>query len=225
MKSVHIFIASCYEGIEIQIPRLIKNLHEVNIPSEYIHFIIGGCPDENIEYRNGIELVCVKYRCFEFTPMIYISNNPEKYDFEYGFFTHDTVKFGNTFYETIKNDISLMGQFDCMKIENNISSMNIGIYSKKSILNNRQTLDEITLYTNDPNHLMNMKNKLVDYEDFILNQSNYNNGDTSEMIPTQFTGIKNVKANGLLRIFKRIDFIKYQSNAYNIQSIDICKIE
>ena len=72
---------------------------------------------------------------------------------------------------------------------------------------------------------MKLKHHLVKFEDFILNQNNYNNGDISENIPQKLVGINNTLANGLLRVFKRIDFIKYQSNANTIQSIDICKID
>jgi hypothetical protein len=69
--------------------------------------------------------------------------------------------------------------------------------------------------------LISMKYKLVEFEDFILKINNYNNGDVSENVTQQFIGKNGTVANGLLRIFKRIDLIKYQSNAHSIQSIDI----
>ena len=103
MEYFHIFIASCYEGLDTQVPRLINNILEVNIPVNFVHFIIGGCPEDKVYYDNGIEMVNVKYRCFEFTPHIYIVNNPDKYDFDFAFFTHDTVKFGKNFYNIILN--------------------------------------------------------------------------------------------------------------------------
>jgi hypothetical protein len=209
----------------IQVPRLINNILESGIPPSFVHFIVGGCPIDKIYYENGIEIVNVTYRCFEFTPLIYIANNEDKYSFDYAFFTHDTVKFGKNFYKTILNDISfLKNKFDTMKIENSMPSMNIGIYSKKIILENKQKLLYLTINTNDTNVLMNLKHALCKYEDFILNQNNYNNGDKSTNVRQKFIGINGNKSNGLLRYFKRIDFIKYQSNAYTIQSIDICKI-
>ena len=74
MANYHIFIASCFEGLGVQVPRIIKNIVEVGIPVEYVHIIVGGCPCDKIYYHNGIEIVQVMYRCFEFTPHIYIAN-------------------------------------------------------------------------------------------------------------------------------------------------------
>jgi hypothetical protein len=111
-----------------------------------------------------------------------------------------------------------------MRIDNSLPSMNIGLYSKNIIMQNKDKLLSISLNSNDSAKLMNLKNTLVGYEDFILHQGNYNNGDKSEIIQKQFTSINGKISNGLLRIFNRIDFIKYQSNAYSIQSIGICKI-
>jgi len=226
-NNYHIFIASCYEGLNIHVPRIIKNMIDVNIPVEYVHIIVGGCPDEKTYYDNGIEIVNVIYRSFEFTPHIYIVNNPEKYDFDFGFFTHDTVLFGKNFYDLMKEYIIYMknANFDTMKIDYELPSMNIGIYSKNIIIKNYEKLFEIVLNTNDKDELFNLKHKLVKYEDFILNQNNYYNcNNKSEHIAKIFEGINGVKSNGLIRNFKYIDFIKYQSNSNYIQSIDICKI-
>ena len=170
MEYFHIFIASCYEGLDTQVPRLINNILEVNIPVNFVHFIIGGCPEDKVYYENGIEIVNVKYRCFEFTPHIYIVNNPDNYDFDFAFFTHDTVKFGKNFYNIILKDISYLkkSRFRAMKIENSLPSMNIGLYSKNIILESKKTLLELSLNTNDKDELMKMKHKLCSYEDFIL---------------------------------------------------------
>ena len=223
----HIFIASCYEGLDIQVPRLINNILNVNIPLNFVHFIVGGCPNDKVYYENGIEIINVKYRCFEFTPHIYIVNNPDKYNFDYAFFTHDTVTFGKNFYNIILNDISYLKNtnYHGMKIENSLPSMNIGIYSKNIILENKNTLLDLSINTNDKVELMNLKHKLIHYEDFILNKNNYNNGDSSRNIPQQFIGVNGDVSSGLLRFFERIDFIKYQSNAGFIQSVDVCKID
>ena len=222
----HIFIASCYEALDIQVPRLIKNILKCNIPCDYVHFIVGGCPDEKIYYINNIQIINVKYRCFEFTPHIFIVKNPDFFNFDYAFFTHDTIDFGVNFYNVIDNDISFLQNtnFDTMTIENKLPSMNIGIYSKKIILNNKNTLLYLCLYSNDYDKLYALKQNLCNYEDFMLRQNNYNNNDYSENIETEFIGINNTRAKGLTRYFKRINFIKYQSNANTIQSIDICKI-
>jgi len=222
----HIFIASCYEGLDIQVPRLIDNIIKSNIPCEYVHFIVGGCPEEQYYYINNIQIINVKYRCFEFTPHIFIVKNPDFFNFDYAFFTHDTVSFGNNFYNVVDKDISFLQNtnFDSMTIENKLPSMNIGIYSKKIILHNKNTLLYLCLYSNDYDKLYALKQNLCNYEDFIIKQNNFNNNDFSENIQTNFIGINNTHTKGLTRYFKRIDFIKYQSNADYIQSIDICKI-
>ena len=112
-----------------------------------------------------------------------------------------------------------------MKIENKMPSMNIGIYSKKIILNNKKQLLNLSIDTNDKKYLMKLKHKLINYEDFILDQNNYfDQNNTSSCIVKILEGINGTKTNGYIRVFKNIDFIKYQSNANTIQSIDICKI-
>ena len=227
MDKFHIFIASCYEGLSIQVPRLIKNIQDVNIPIEHVHFIVGGCPHEKTYYENGIEIINVKYRCFEFTPLIYLVNNKDKFNFDYAFFTHDTIIFGNNFYNTINTDINYLRttNFDTMRIDNAKPSMNIGIYSKNIILKNKDRLLELSLNYNDNDKLVKLKNDLMYCEDFILKQNNYNNGDFAENINQQFKGLNNDKIyNGLLKNFKRIDLIKYQTNCSFIQSIDVCLI-
>jgi len=227
MNNYHIFISSCFEGLNFQVPRIIKNIIDANIPLEYVHIIVGGCPYEQVYYDNGIEIVHVMYRSFEFTPIIYIANNPEKYDFDFGFFTHDTVSFGKNFYDLMREKYIYMknSNFDTMRIDNELPSMNIGIYSKNIIIKNNENLSKIILNTNDKDELLNLKHKLIIYEDFILNQNNYYNcNNKAENIKKIFEGINGIKANGLIRNFKYIDFIKYQSNTNYIQSIDICKI-
>jgi hypothetical protein len=227
-NNFHIFIASCFESLDIQVPRLINNIIEMKIPCNYVHFIVGGCPDEKIYYINNIQIINVKYRCFEFTPHIFIINNPDFFNFDYAFFTHDTVKFGINFYDIIKNDILYCknNNFDTMKIENPAHSMNIGIYSKDIILKNKNILSLLSLNSNNYNDLYELKKNLCHFEDFILLQNNYyNSSNISDNVETNFTSINGVITKGLIRYFKRIDFIKYQNNFNGIKSIDICKLD
>jgi hypothetical protein len=220
----HIFISSCFEGLNIQIPRLINNIIECNIPCEYVHFIIGGCPDEKEYYINNIHIIHVKYRCFEFTPHIFIVKNPNYFNFDYAFFTHDTVKIGSTFYNTITNDILYLKNtnYDTMKIENLTPSMNIGIYSKNIILKNKDILLSLCLNSNNNDELFKLKNYLIDYEDFIFKQNNFHINDTAENTKINLISINNRHIKGLSKYYKRIDFIKYQTNIDGfIQSIDI----
>jgi hypothetical protein len=223
----HIFIASCFEGLNIQVKRLIKNIVDIKtIPVEYVHFIVGGCPEEKIYYENDIEIVCVKFRCFEYTPLIYITLHKDKYNFDYAFFTHDTVIFGNNFYNVIKNDIKYLKNtnFQTMRINNLTLSMNIGIYCKDIILKNKDTLLKLSIISNDSNDLMRLKHKLCNYEDFLFINNYYREDDEVEYTSTKLVGINGKFTNGVIQNYKRIDFIKYKSNSGYVQSIDICKI-
>ena len=223
----HIFIASCYEGINIHVPRLIKNILAVNIPVNIVHFIVGGCPINKVYYQNGIEIVNVQYRCFEFTPHIYIINNKFKYNFDYAFLTHDTVKFGKNFYNTILSDSLYLKTIkkDSMKIEHDLPSMNIGIYSKNIILKSSDTLRKLSLNSNDKHKLMELKHKLTYYEDFILNKNPHITTDNCINTNSKLIGITGFEVPGVIKCCKRIDFIKYQSNAGSIRTIDVLKIE
>jgi len=224
----HIFIASCVEGLDFQVPRIVKNILESNIPTKYVHIIVGGCPYNGSFHLYDIEVITVTYRCFEFTPLIYIACNPEKINFDFGFFTHDTVSFGKGFYNLMKEQVSYLRttSYDTMRLDIEMPSMNIGIYSKNIIAKNTSKLLEIMVHTNDRDELISLKHKLSGYEDFIFYQNNYtNHTNVSEKTEKVLEGIYGSVSNGLIRNFKYYDFIKYQSNAHYIQSIDICKID
>lgn len=226
MQNFHLFIASCFEALPTQIPQVIKNIIESNVPVEYVHIIVGGCPKEKKQLCNGIDIVHVKYRCFEFTPMIYIANNPNAYEFDYAFFTHDTTRIGPKFYNLIKEKIALLKttSFDTIRIENKEPSMNIGIYSKKIIIQNATKLLSLAIENNDKSELFKLKHKLCEYEDFLFSINNLKLEETSKNKSYVFTGIEGNTANGKIRKYDAIDLIKFQSNNSHIQSIDICNI-
>ena len=98
----HIFIATSKEYEVFNLERIILNIESTNIPKDIIHIISGGHESESFESVRGVELIRLPYRCFEFTPFIYLVKHQEKYNFEYAFFTHDTVEFGNNFYNIMK---------------------------------------------------------------------------------------------------------------------------
>ena len=239
VKDFHIFIASCWEGVDSQVPRLIKNILEVELPTQYVHIIIGGCPEEKIYYEENIEIVQVIYRCFEFTPIIYVAKNPDFYDFKYAFFTHDTVSFGSKFYELLKKDINILenkvNYYSGVPIEFSKPSMNIGIYNKLAILENKTRLNEITTYSNDKQDLFILKKKLgssltekegMNLEDFIINQRPFKKFKhyKSHRHWTFYHNEDGTKTNVLNRYYPAIDFTKYQSNWGCIKTINICDI-
>lgn len=219
----HIFVASCAEVIHTNLQRIIKNIESLNLRN--VHIIIGGCEEESVEQKGEIELVRVKYRCFEFTPFIYVCKNQDKYDFEYAFFTHDTVTFGPQF-ETLllrKIDYVMQNGYESLKIENNLPSMNIGIYNKSSILRNKDTLMHLCMYSNDNTDLMNMKRKLQGYEDFIFKSSKCTPSteahEKDEALQLNYT-YNNERQECHKRYFAHFDFTKYQTNYFKICSIN-----
>jgi len=219
----HIFIASCVEVIHTNLPRIIKNLEKLNLKN--IHIVIGGCDEESVETNGNIELIKVKYRCFEFTPFIYLCKNVDKYDFEYAFFTHDTVTFGPMFESLLQQKIKYLqdNSYECIRIENNLPSMNIGIYSKECILRNANTLSNICLYTNNDVDLMNMKRTLQGYEDFIFHSSSCAPSKEAHTSDTavQMEYVKNAEYQEChKRYFAHFDFTKYQTNYFKICSIN-----
>jgi hypothetical protein len=219
----HIFIASCAEVINTNLQRIIKNIENLNLKN--VHIVIGGCEEESIEQKGHIELIKVKYRCFEFTPFIYLCKNADKYDFDYAFFSHDTVTFGPKFENLLLEKIDYLRKnaYESIRIENNLPSMNIGIYTKSCILKNESVLMDLCLYTNDDVVMMNMKRKLQGYEDFIFHNSRC---VPSKEAHTSDTSIKLEYANNNechechKRYFANFDFTKYQTNYFRIYSIN-----
>jgi hypothetical protein len=226
--NVPIFISANVDTEKQNVPRIIKNIKESNIPLENVYIIVGGCEDNSEILIDNVRVIRVTYRCFEFTSLIYLERNADKHDFEYGFFTHDTVIFGANFYKTILNDIKNMKVLgsEAMAIETVLPSMNIGIYKKDLILLHREFLEGIIINTNDRTILLAVKHILVEYEDYILKRSKlYNNNDTSgkeEMINT--TNAFGDEVTVYKRTYHRIDFVKIQTNYGFIRSIDAARI-
>ena len=103
-----VFVASCVESLDLNIERLKENIH----PQMSIVIISGGHDKEEEEFIFPFLVIKVKYRCFEFTPFYYILENPDRFCFDYAFFTHDTVIFGPLFYtkvQEIKSNLAERG--------------------------------------------------------------------------------------------------------------------
>ncbi len=219
-----LFIASSIDYEKIHLNRLINNIKETDIPLNQVIFVIGGYDEPSYEEIEGIQIYRVKYRCFEFTPMQFICKNKD-IDFTYGFFTHDTVIFKNNFYKLINDIITnrlVDESYDCFSIvKNHGMSMNIGIYSKESIIKQESILlTDLYNESSDKDTLWNLKQKLVKYEDFIFNRSKRLD---SQIIPLD-KSIDNITTNGekltmLYRYFPSIGLFKVQTNYAYIKSI------
>jgi hypothetical protein len=204
-----IFIASSIDYELITLPKIIQNIKDSHIDPNYVFVISGGYENESISKINNITVIHTTYRCFEFTPLIYIIKNPDLYNFEYAFFTHDTVEFGESFYSIIDNMINEMKKngYETKKIDSDMS-MNIGIYSKDIILKNKEELLKLSLNTNNSDELWKMKNFLVGKEDFILNAGKkLNNSIDPFIIPYQTYSISGKEQYIYKKIYENIDFI------------------
>jgi hypothetical protein len=223
-----IFISSCIEN-HTGMLKLIDNITDCNIPPENVHIIVGGADKDSVEYIKNIEVVYVQYRCFEFTPMIYIIKNKDKYDFEYSLFLHDTVYFTKDSWNAIVDTISELSktQYSTRKAVYNklkYPSMNIGIYSKDILFNVdvKNTLLELCCYSNLPNDLYALKSKLVNYEDFILNKNCYppsTDDIEGPIIEEEIINIKNEKIKIWKRNIHKLKMFKIQTNFLTIKSI------
>jgi hypothetical protein len=216
----HIFIASSIEYEPLYVDKLLDNIRaQGNIPLDRVHVIVGGCENETCTtLQDGITIDRVVYRCFEFTPMIFVGKNPEKYDFEYAFFTHDTVRFESRFYPYIcflTNKMKVKGAYTA-PIEAPEPSMNMGIYHRDSILECMDELEGLCMYTNDHSKLWDMKNKLMGFEDFIINRGPmYKNATETPEI----TEIKDGTKKAFRKTFARWGITKVQQNRMFISSI------
>lgn len=220
---LYVFIASCIESLELHMERLKENVH----PNMNVVIISGGHETEEEECIPPLLIIKVKYRCFEFTPFFYILKNPERFSFDYAFFTHDTVILGPLFYDRIRDirtELKDLG-YDTYRVNNKASSksMNIGLYSKNIILSSADVLYENIHLDSD---LMTMKHKLMCFEDYILNRNplicDHSCNETEHVFHGTYS---DNRSNGLIYYFEKIDMFKFQSNAYYIQSIDVPKLE
>ncbi len=216
-----IFIASSVDYEPIHLNRLINNITKVGIDASMVYIISGGHSHEYTEKIAGITVIRVPYRCFEFTPFIYFVKNPDVFDFEYGFFTHDTVEFGNTFYDKMKNIVYAMkrDRYDTKKIDSGMS-MNIGIYTKDIIIQNSARILNLCLHTNDPANLLKMKHILIHEEDVIMRSGKlYPHSFNPVIYPYNTVTTNSEPIVCYKKVYTDIDFIKYQTNHCKIVSI------
>jgi len=221
--NVPIFIASSIDYEPIHLRRIITNIITCSdIPPENVIIVSGGHEKESTEIIDKIKVIRVQYRCFEFTPFIFLTKNPTYIDFEYAFFSHDTVEFGPTFYSKITSFASYMKNhgFTTKKIDRGMS-MNIGLYTKSIILDHTKMLDSICLYTNNKETLWKMKHTLIYKEDSILNAGRlYRVSYNPKIISYNTLDTNNKPLTVYKKIYDNIDLIKYQTNYCKIYSID-----
>jgi hypothetical protein len=202
-------------------------MKETDIILNHVYFIIGGCPEDNYELFNGIHIYRTTYRCFEFTPFQFIVNNLSILPYDYVFCTHDTVVFGPDFYKKALHILKRMIHFNYNTFgigHDKTYSYNIGFYHKDVICNASSILSEINTYRSDKQSLYVLKNKLISYEDKILNCGNrmsiYSEPDITIL---EKTTLDNETLIVRIKRFDFIDLIKVQMNYNGIYSISTFK--
>ena len=218
----HIFVASSVEYEPVYVDKLINNLRALgNVPLDHVHVVVGGCEKEMcVITEDGVTIDRVTYRCFEFTPMIFVAKNPDRYGFEYAFFTHDTVEFGSRFYPYMTYVMNKMKEREAhtAPIEAPAPSMNMGIYHKEAILECTDVLESLCMNTNDHGELWAMKNKLMGYEDYVLNHGPIYRDATENPTITEIV-FNNTTKKAFRKTFARWGIIKIQQNRMFISSI------
>lgn len=216
----HIFVASSSEYFGLHGEKLLQNILSLpDIPEGHVHFVVGGCPEEaSVTVDRGVTIDRVEYRCFEFTPMIFVARNPSRYAFEYGFFTHDTVSLGEQFYSHLARvaaDMRRQGA-KTARIESPEPSMNIGVYHHSKIVENSEYLEGLCMHSNDSGLLWEKKLELVRHEDRLLNQGPlYREAAESPRV----TPIHKDGKTAYLKTFERWHLKKVQQNRGFISSI------
>lgn len=142
-------------------PYIIGGLINSGILSSDIYMIVGGSGNY-LEYNNiyNINLIPVQYNSFDLTALIYASEHVES---DYYFLLHDTCLVGAKF-----KDLSQSFDPCLIKTLQDVISMNIGLYSKQSILDNFEYLQSIKFYPNSDEELQQCKRFFVEVEDVIF---------------------------------------------------------
>ncbi len=214
----------------IHLGRLVKNIKTTDIPLDKVYIIIGGCEEEAEENIDGIHVFRVKNNSFDYTAMQFICKNPEKIDFNYCFYTHDTVVFGPEFYKKasaimdacIANNCDTSPVVACISDGLSKMSFNIGWYKKKVILSGKEELlGYLYNENNDRETLWKCKLRAVEYEDFLFKRNTKYNVEKQSLNYIRKAMTQNNEwIDVRIRKFDYTDFSKFQTNFEGLITID-----
>jgi hypothetical protein len=102
--------------------------------------VVGDCEEDFIlENTLDINIIPVPYNSFDLTGLIYVAENHEKFLDSHYFLLHDTCLVGPNFKKLAEN-IRLN---DPIKTLREGISMNIGMYSLQTLIENSNSLDKL----------------------------------------------------------------------------------
>lgn len=96
---IYIGISSHVNTQQRTLPILLSSLADANIPLENVLITVGGAKKEKIEKHNGILYSYVTHNSFDHNVLIDIIE--KDWGGKHWFITHDTVKFGSSFYDKL----------------------------------------------------------------------------------------------------------------------------
>lgn len=165
-----ILISTCKTYRDKSIPPLLEQLADSGVPKDSILIVSGG---EDVDDSSDPVLKKVRYQFWEYTGLIYVSENPENTPVVY-LMIHDTVKIKLQFWENIQSkfkDFLSSRQKGARLLENNgRSSMSMGFYSQELIRDHQDFLASLKDYGTDENSLKNSKQKGFGLEDHMIKE-------------------------------------------------------
>jgi hypothetical protein len=212
-----ILISTCKEYFDKTIPKLIDNILNSDIDISNVLIVSGGEDKDSSQIINGIEVQMVKYRCFEFTSIIYaIENN---IDCDYIFLSHDYVEFSKDFYSNITKyaKICMDNNYETANLKCNDKytlAMNIGLYSYDFLEKNKDFIINLKFTNNNTDYLNKIKKDLVYIEDklFKISNSPQFSLTTKEKVEIIEKNVSDKKIYVRKLIYDEIGFVKYQQN-------------
>jgi hypothetical protein len=219
---VTLLVSTCLEYFDKTIPKLIKNLEEIGYPKNEVLIVSGGEDKEDkIDYE-GVQVVKVPWRCFEFTSLIYVSELSDDNLSDYYFLIHDNVKLEKNFYTNIKiycqkiSENNLLGA----KLQMHDPSMNMGIYSKRMFQMFRLNIALFKFYSNNLDFLKFLKKELINYEDIYFRTLNLP-ALVDDTVDKEVSILK-TDNNRIYKVSKynKLGFTKIQQNF----SVDMCEV-
>lgn len=210
-------------------PPLITSLIDSGIEAKDILMVVGDCEEDFIlENILDINIIPVPYNSFDLTGLIYVAENHEKFLDSHYFLLHDTCLVGPNFKKLAEN-IQLN---DPIKTLREGISMNIGMYSLQTLIENSNSLDKLKYYPKTKEDLQQVKNVFVVNEDIIFKiyhdycyKNNYIGVDSDTMTITMlkdrfkkdvyqdyFNALENSTIQRQMGYSSLLDFYKFQAN-------------
>ena len=224
--------SSYYSNVQNVMKRMDEIDPYFSFPRNNILFVSGQEPHESFEYLNGYTVQKVPYTCMHLTGLVHVVKNLDVYKnyYDYFFFLPCTIQLGETFFQllqdlftnTIKKSIAKSFPLICPRIR---PTMDIGFLHVTSLTHPKliSFLKKRTLHKFSRNDLLQLKGKLVSFENYIFVYKYWTKHEILDniyhIVPfkkhKKYVFEKIVK-NGEREVnqvyFKILDFYKYQRN-------------